>query len=147
MPTGYTSAIYDGKPTSFRDFALLCARGMDALITMRDDPPDAPIPDSFEPSNSHAEKEQNALARVTALVRMTDEETQRSAREEYLENLARWESSSHEAKEIVGRYNDMLRQVRQWTPPTADHAGLKEMMVEQIESSIKHDGWVPGKPT
>jgi len=146
MPTGYTSDLYDGKPTSFRAFVLRCARGMGALVTMREDPMDAPIPDSFEPSNHHAEKEQTARARIVALMQMTDEEMKSSAREEHLKNLAQWESSSHEAKERVGRYQEMLHQVSHWTPPTPDHQEFKTFMIEQLEISIKHDGWVSSEP-
>lgn len=33
----------------------------------------------------------------------------------------------------------MLDQVQLWQPPTDDHMGLKEFMIQQIEESIKFD--------
>jgi hypothetical protein len=47
MPTGYTAPIADGM--TFEQFALGCARAFGALVTMRDEPSDAPIPERLEP--------------------------------------------------------------------------------------------------
>ncbi len=48
MPTGYTDAVKDG--ITFDQFVLGCARGMGALVMMRDEPSGTPIPERFEPS-------------------------------------------------------------------------------------------------
>lgn len=48
MPTGYTYGIHDGSVTTLREFALRAARGMGALLPLREAPPDAPIPRCFE---------------------------------------------------------------------------------------------------
>lgn len=53
MPTGYTHKIKDGM--TFKEYALRCARNFGALMDMRDDPMDAPIP-IFTPSGYHEEK-------------------------------------------------------------------------------------------
>jgi len=37
------------------------------------------------------------------------------------------------------RYEAMLAQVKAWTPPTSEHQGLKDFMVEQLEESIDFD--------
>lgn len=55
MPTGYTHKVQEGTITEFKDFALSCARAFGALITMRDDPMDATIPDVIEPDGYYAE--------------------------------------------------------------------------------------------
>lgn len=54
MPTGYTAPIYEGKQITFPEFAMQCARAFGALIDMRDDPMDSPIPDAFVPDTYHA---------------------------------------------------------------------------------------------
>src|SRR6056297_1005549 len=54
MPTGYTHQIKDG--ISFEKYALGCARAFGATISMRDDPPDAEIPEKFDESDHHLEK-------------------------------------------------------------------------------------------
>ena len=33
----------------------------------------------------------------------------------------------------------MLEKVKSWEPPTSDHIGLKQFMIEQIETSMKYD--------
>ena len=48
MPIGYTSKLHDGDQP-FNEFIMSCARAFGALVTMRDDPNDAPIPE-FEVS-------------------------------------------------------------------------------------------------
>lgn len=48
MPTGYTAAIKDG--ITFQEYALSCARAFGALISMREESSDAPIPDALEMS-------------------------------------------------------------------------------------------------
>lgn len=49
MPTGYTAAIADG--IDFKTYALSCARAFGALVEMRDEPANAPIPEEFKPSS------------------------------------------------------------------------------------------------
>lgn len=49
MPTGYTSPLYEGKEISFEQFALRCARNFGALVMMREEPLDTPIPEKFNP--------------------------------------------------------------------------------------------------
>lgn len=56
MPTGYTAAVCDGKITEFPAFALQCARAFGALITMRDDAMNAPIPEEIKPDTSYYDK-------------------------------------------------------------------------------------------
>lgn len=51
MPTGYTADLHDGKDVTFDQFVKQCARGMGALVTLRDAPWDAPLPERFEPSD------------------------------------------------------------------------------------------------
>lgn len=55
MPTGYTANVPDG--ITFEQFVWQCARGMGALVMMRDEPTGAPIPERFEPSDYNAKRE------------------------------------------------------------------------------------------
>jgi hypothetical protein len=57
MPTGYTSKIATGEMTSLRHFILTCARGMGALVHMRDEPSDAILPLRLEPDTSYHDDE------------------------------------------------------------------------------------------
>lgn len=139
MPTGYTHDLYEGKDVTVSDFILGCARAFGALVTMRDDPKDAPIPDRFEPSDHHI----RALAAAEAVLREMEtisvEEMDRRSQADYAEALRRWRERRHQAQERRTRYEAMLREVRAWTPPTPDHEGLRAFMIEQLERSIEFD--------
>jgi hypothetical protein len=139
MPTGYTSALYDGDDQTFPEFLLSCARAMGALITMRDDSPSAPIPDEFTASSYHADKEADARREGARLLALTADEAQAEA------TAARqaWEAqqTASEAERVArkGRYEAMLAKARAWEPPTKNHVGLRDFMVEQLEQSIDFD--------
>lgn len=138
MPTGYTSDLYDGNDVTLRDFILRCARGMGALIMMRDDPWDAPIR-TFEPSAHHANAIEKTKARLDELVNMHPDEIARAAEEAHQKAYQSWRDRRDEKLALRGRYEDMLNKVRTWQPPTPEHEGLRALMVDQLESSIKFD--------
>ena len=54
MPTGYTAYVQEGA--TFEEFVWRCARNFGALVTMRDEPTDVPVPDAFTPSKYHLEQ-------------------------------------------------------------------------------------------
>jgi hypothetical protein len=64
MPTGFTADICKGAEVSFEDFAMTCARAFGALYSMRDEPMDAPIPETFVASGYHADELEKAKARL-----------------------------------------------------------------------------------
>lgn len=137
MATGYTSMI--GEGASFEKFVLRCARAMGALIMMRDDPWDAPIPERFEPSDYHARALAEAQKRLAQLQAMTEAEAEAEARKAHRQVVASVARSRKKDLELRAKYEAMLKQVRAWKPPTVDHRGLKNFMLEQIESSLAFD--------
>ncbi len=137
MPTGYTAAIADG--ITFQQFALSCARAFGALIMMRDDPSDAPIPESFEPSNHHVEGLAKAKRRLEALYAMTSEERELATRAHIAEQTAYHSAEIAKNEALAAKYRDMLDCVLAWEAPSKDHDGLKRFMVEQITESIGFD--------
>lgn len=139
MPTGYTSGIYSGNAVSFNDFALQCARAFGALITMRDDPADAPIPEEFAPSPFYAARVVEDEKNLAAAREWDDATAEREARATYDREVSQWNESRIEREAMRQRYQAMLAQVQAWTPPTADHQGLKDFMSEQLRDSIRCD--------
>lgn len=137
MPTGYTAAISEG--ITFNDFIMRCARGMGALIMMRDEPFDAPIPERFEPSDYHATKQAAAEAAMKRLREMSDEEAGSEARQDFERACAANVEAIEKNERLRDQYETMLAQVKAWNPPTADHHGLKKFMIEQITGSIDFD--------
>lgn len=147
MPTGYTADVQSGKTTEFKEFALQCARAFGALITMRDDPMDKPIPDEIEP-NSHSkmrlEEVKDALAGLDA---MTEDEIIQTSKQHNADELQRFKERLQEKADHRARYETMLSKAAEWTPPTEDHAGLRDFMISQLQESIKFDcSYAPDAP-
>ena len=134
MPTGYTATLME-KGQTFQEFIMGCARAFGALIEMRDSPNDAPIPDKFEPSDYHAKKIIESSETLVKLKAMTDAEKESFGQVEKaadIQHIEQWlEKNSAQNK----RLEDMTAQVQAWNPPTADHRGLKDFMLQQISIS------------
>lgn len=149
MPSGYTHAVQDGTVTELEPFVMHLARGMGALIMMRDEPNDAPIPERFEPSPWNAEGLAKAKAERARLSAMTDQEAQREADAEHAE----WEADRAKAEqthtEQRNRYNAMIAKVVQWQGAPE---GIKEFALEQLHQSLDWDCpepfsyWMPEPP-
>lgn len=137
MPTGYTEAIQRG--ISFNDFVMRCARAMGACVMMRDDPMDKPIPERFEPSDYHTKKLKEIEEELSMLRSMSPEQMDAAALIAYEAEINYAREGLKKNTEILAKYKEMLRMVRAWNPPTSDHDGLKQFMIDQITSSINFD--------
>lgn len=146
MPTGYTADVGEGKVTDFSTFALTCARAFGALILMRDDPLDAPIPDEFKPSEHYAERVAEARKDLAALELLSDVEIRECADRDYAKAMKSWRDCCDEKNVTRARYKAMLVQVRDWTPPTPDHEGLRDFMLTQLTESIQWDCTIYDEP-
>lgn len=134
MPTGYTYAVESGEITSLRDFALSCARGMGALVMMRDEPSGAEIPEKFEPSTDHHEKAlQRAIGSMTEIESLSGEECESRAAAEYLDQIKRYEEQVAEIKLRNERYEAMMSKVRRWRTQAE---GIREFMLDQLRISM-----------
>lgn len=137
MPTGYTSAIKDG--ITFETFALQCARAFGALVMMRDDRLDAPIPDEFKPSDYYSNRIHEIANEITKVHGMTEAEAEVASNAECEARCERARDHIAEATILQRKYEEMLQRVREWSPPTEEHTGLKDFMIQQILDSIKFD--------
>lgn len=134
MPTGYTYPVAEGDITELSDFAMKCARAFGALVSMRDDPSDAQIPETLEPSTSYHDK---ALAVARALMAelpaLSNEECDSRAKDEYEKEFTSYlERGSKRTKENQ-RIRDMIKKVEAWS---TNAEGIKEFMMEQLNMSI-----------
>lgn len=137
MPTGYTAAIKDG--ITFEQYALNCARAFGALIMMRDEPSDTPIPESFSPSEYHTEALQSVSDRLAQVRLMSPADADSAAQAEYAEALRVSNARRTEKQELRSKYDAMLAKVIAWQAPTADHVEYKTFMEKQILDSIEWD--------
>ena len=136
MPTGYTGELYERGQT-FKDFTLRCARAFGALISMRDEGWDAQIPDKVEVPAFYAEQVKDAEEELVKAKAMTLEDAKK-----FLPARKKADSKDNKKayeKEMVRykRFIAMREEVRAWTPPTPDHEGLKDFMLEQLEHDCR----------
>lgn len=137
MPTGYTYNVVDGKLTEFPAFAMQCARAFGALITMRDDDADAPIPDEIKPNCSyHDERLASSKLELRKVQAMTNAEAAAAAETSHAEALKHRADYLAQQNLEAERLNAMLAKVRAWHPPTPDHTRMKDFMIEQLTISM-----------
>ncbi len=141
MPTGYTAGVADGTITELTPFALQLARGMGALVMMRDDRMDAPIPERFEPSAYNADRLAEAKVERDHLYAMTDAEADAAAHAEYDEDCAARDRYFADKQAQRERYDAMIAKVQAWVGAPE---GVKEFGLEQLRSSRD---WDCGEPT
>lgn len=136
MPTGYTADVANGKVTELEPFILQCARGMGALITMRDDPWDAPIPERLAPSDYHSKKLSELRAERDRLRAISPSESQALADAA----LAKFENdrlnAEQEHTERRNRYSAMIAKVIAWDGAPE---GIKEFALDQLRQSREFD--------
>lgn len=137
MPTGYTADI--AKGISFNRFVWSCARAFGALIMLRDEPMNAPIPARIEPSDWNAKQLAKARDELATLQAMSPKDAAANAKAEYDAAVKSHHERIAEKQALSDKYHAMLAEAVKWTPPTPEHAGLKEFMVQQLQDSMKWD--------
>lgn len=138
MPTGYTAEIEE-KDISFKEFALRCARAFGACMDMREEPLSEKIPDEFKPHDYHPKNIRESKEKLETIRRMSDCDAEAAASAEHLKETERIETLLKRRTERLIRYKRMIAAVDAWVPPTKDHVGLKEFMLDQIRISMPHN--------
>lgn len=141
MATGYTQDVLTGKITSLPQFARACARNFGALINMRDDSLDAPFPSKgFKPSSYNAKQLPGAIRRITNLVKLSEKELAAAFAKYKKRSLKYYHDGIAKTKQAREQCEQLLAQVREWTPPTNEHKAMKEFMTQQLTSTVEYDG-------
>ncbi|MFL9904600.1 hypothetical protein PQR71_41815 [Paraburkholderia fungorum] len=137
MPTGYTAPIADG--ITFEQYAWSCARAFGALVTMRDEPQSAPIPERLEPSDYHQKALERTHTELDRLLGLSADQIAEEAQKDFRERCEAYGRRMQRAADLRIKYGAMLAQVRAWESPTPDHDQYKAFMASQIEDSMKWD--------
>lgn len=137
MPTGYTADIARG--ITFKQYALGCARAFGALIEMRDEPADAPIPEKFKPSQYHVDAIKEAKERLKWLRKLKPKQAAMEAEKEFIATQKHLRKGAAEKTALKAKYEAMLKEVDAYKSPSKDHDNFKKFMREQIEESMKFD--------
>jgi hypothetical protein len=136
MTTCYTAIIEDKEDLTFEEFALRCARGMSALIMMRDDPMDAEVPDHFPLDDYHSRNLENQAKKLLEIRAMTHEDIERRVETKVWYDKKQYDEALVKFEKHNAAYTRMLAKVEGWSPPSADHHGMKKFMIEQIKQSL-----------
>jgi len=137
MPTGYTAAIKDG--ITFKEYALSCARAFGALVSMRDEPSNATIPDSFEISSYYQTAYDDARKALDDLSALEYEEVATKYEAYYTKSVADYEAIKLNKQDLEVKYLRMLADVKEYAVPSDEHKEFKKFMIDQIVQSIDWD--------
>ena len=135
MPTGYGHQIIDGDGVTPRQYLLSCARAFGATVMQRDDPMNAPLKTTVEPSAFYLKEHGEACSKLDALQNMSNAERESEAAKEHSRIVGRNNDWHDEWIKEERRYDAMESAVHGWTPPTDEHRSLKEFALEQISRS------------
>lgn len=146
MPTGFTAVVQDGRVTELEDFIIGCARGFGALITLRDEDQSLDATKRFiddkaylDKSTYYANSLKESYDRLQKLILITDQEIEDEVTAER-ERVTEYNRKQEEKRLVeLARYNEMVKKVEAWQPPTADHVEFKEFMLDQLKQSIEFD--------
>lgn len=138
MPTGYTADILEGKITTLSQFAKRCMRNFGATMHMRDFDLNAEyVP--RKPSAYYKKEIAKAKKEISRIKNLTIEEII----SEKVKSLK--ESQEYHLKAIEKANSDrslletLLKEAKEFAPPTAEHQGVKDFMIQQLETTIDFD--------
>jgi hypothetical protein len=146
MPTGYTCIIDDHEDVTFEQYLWRCARAFGALVMMRDDPTDAPIPERFEASGYHVKELANARAKLAELEILSIEQAETMAAADHEAAVSWWRQRASKEGAIDERYAAIRERVMAWEPPSPDHEELKKFMLEQLRTGRPYSSARDPKP-
>jgi hypothetical protein len=137
MPTGYTAGIEND--ISFEDYLLSCARAFGACVHQRDEA--TAVKPKLQTIDNQAYEEMilSAEAELGALRTMTREQREEYGQELKDQRIASAQKYFNEKVLLKNKYDAMMVKVQVWNPPTPDHQGLKQFMIDQINDSIRFD--------
>ena len=138
MPTGYTAELCE-KEQSFALFALGCARAFGACIEQRESPQNE-LPKVPEENSYHETEHQAAVAEVARLESMPVVDRIALGKKKRQKEIADCNASIKRKTVVRNRILKMIDAVNQWQPPSPDHVGFKEFMLEQLGTTLNHDG-------
>jgi hypothetical protein len=138
MPTGYTAGILDGEIKTFPQFAKNCMRAFGATIHMRDEP----LEKEYEPrvpSDYYSKNVSEKKTQISEYKTLSDKEIIAKEKQRLEEGKNYHLKSIKTTKANKKRLVKILKEAREFIPPTAEHNEFKKFMIEQLESTIDFD--------
>jgi hypothetical protein len=138
MPTGYTAGILDGKITTFPQFAKVCLIAFGAAIHLRDEDMHSELT-KITPSDYYATEIEKAKQLLKNAETLSDKLIVQNKKLELEKSKEYHLKAIEKSKVDVKNLNDILKEIYQWSPPTDEHTGIKDFMIDQIKQTIDFD--------
>jgi len=138
--TGYTYDLIE-KKLDFKAFAMLCAKAFGACIDMKDDSIDTPIPEQFVPDSHYADCLQEAKDKLKAFKALTKKEQKELIQKEWNQSIKEAYDAIKANEEENKILQNMIEQVKAYTPPSKLHVNYKTFMMEQLVDSMHSNNY------
>jgi len=138
MPTGYTADILEGKITNLSQFAKICMRNFGATIHMRDESLNVEYTPR-KPDNYYKKEIAKAKKELSRIKNLTIEEVLSEKVKSLKESQEYHLTAISKAETDRSILESLLKEAKEFTPPTPDHQGVKDFMIQQLESTISFD--------
>lgn len=132
MPTWYTGRVMDGKMTSTKDYILRCARAIDYLGFMRDEPMDAPIPETRPEDNYYQDLYEKAKKELSELLAMDGNDIHREAEKWRKDKIDQEKKFYEKTKLENSRLTEMTKKLEAWKPKHESINNLRYFAIEQL---------------
>lgn len=143
MPSGITSAIYDGTDLSLRSYLIRVARQMGDFIHLRDH---GGAELSLRPESAyHADALAEARKHLDALERRTAYDWKAATDKHNTDECRAYERACQRQTELQGRYTQMLAQVEAWDCPD-EVIYMKKHAERFLRESMDFDLHTPPAP-
>lgn len=136
MPTGYTVFIENGKVTTGADFLKICIRNFGCCIGQRDDALTDPLIADIKPDSYYRSQYDYYLGKLETFRKKSIEEIKEELRVKGEKELNEKKKYLSDKQMLRNKYLTIRNDVERWIPPTADHQGIKDFALEQIDMCI-----------
>lgn len=138
MPSGYTNGILTGETSTFQDFAKKCMRAFGATIHMREENMDKEYTPRV-PSSYHENKIKENQKDLKKWESISDDEILNLELSNISKSIEYHEQRIIEIALNSEKINNILQKVNEWIPPTEEHIGIKDFMIQQLTDTLRHD--------
>jgi hypothetical protein len=133
-----------------KGYIIRCAKDFDHFFY--DDPKCEIIPDKVETTSTtgfYLKEIDKYTKRITCLKNLTPDAAELLAKKDYEDHVTKAEACVADARNKKQKLEDMLIKVEAWNPPTEDHGGMKENIIDtlkreinKLEHNYNPDDWI-----
>lgn len=140
MPTWYTEPVMNGKMTSAKDYILRCAREIDYLSFMRDEPEDTPIPETRQKDDYYQDLYKKAKKELSELLTMDENDIHREA-EKWRQDKIKNKKEFYDKLDLENyRLTEMTKKLETWKPKHDSIKELRYFAIKQLGISRENTG-------